>query len=98
MLPRLAAGDFVFTSRFFFRVNEGDLVVIDHPRFGRLVKRVFEVEENQRMLLCGENNASVSPEEMGWVTIEQLLGKVLFCVRQPAKPVIPAPKKSDSPI
>lgn len=79
MEPVLASGDFVLASRLYRSINVGDLVVVDHPCYKRIVKRVKNIE-GERLTLIGENQASVSSEKMGWVMSPDVLGKVIFTV------------------
>lgn len=78
MYPSLSNGDFVVTVRYFYRLTVDDIVVFQHPLYGRLIKRVQEINSTGMLRVSGENNRSVSSEQMGWVKDEQIQGKVVF--------------------
>lgn len=84
MLPTLADGDYVVASRWYARIRPGDILVIDHPRYRRIVKRVLRVCKRRGLLLGGDNaTASVDPHMIGWISPQRVLGKRLWSVRQP---------------
>ncbi|VAW85224.1 hypothetical protein MNBD_GAMMA16-2043 [hydrothermal vent metagenome] len=82
MLPILAEGDFVITSRLLSKIRSNDLVVVEHPVYGRLVKRVLEVSNDNRLWLCGNNTSSLTPEKIGWINAEDIKGKVYFSIKK----------------
>lgn len=79
-------------------LNKGDIVVVNHPKYGRIIKRIAKIEYDIRQLselkkpqvacyqlvrlrLRGDNkNGTVSEHDMGWVSVEQLMGKVVYVV------------------
>ena len=82
MLPTLQGGDFVIATRFFWRVKTGDLLVIDHASYGRIIKRVTHVSPLQGISVAGDNPASVSSEQIGQIDKQQVRGKVRFSITQ----------------
>ncbi len=83
MLPTLTAGDYVIASRLFFKPRKNQLVVVDHPVYSRIVKRITEVCDKRGFYLSGENTSSVSSEKMGWIHKSQILARVLFSIKKP---------------
>lgn len=82
MSPTLDAGDFVCVWRRIKSINVGDLVVCDHPKYKRLIKRVAAIDLDGRCLLEGDNPQSLSSEKMGWFSLESLYGKVIFKIKK----------------
>lgn len=80
MCPVLFDGDFVLTSNL-LNVCENSLVVVKHAEFGVLVKRVKALSP-QRLLLEGENNASVSSRQMDWVDRNRIQGVVFKMIKR----------------
>lgn len=78
MYPVLAAGDFVISQRLYRHLTIGDTVVVNHPHYGRLIKRVKDIDPLANVWLEGENKESLSSEKMGWITPSMLQGKVIF--------------------
>lgn len=82
MSPVLNAGDYVATSTWWLKLRVGSLVVVSHPQYQTIVKRIAELRHDGAFLLSGENAASVDSEQMGWLTKGDLLGVVLFCIKK----------------
>lgn len=87
MVPVLRDGDFVLISRVFRAPKIGRLVVVDHPEYGVVVKRVLSLRTDDAgavmLTLVGENNAGVSTREMGEVPASGVRGVVWWKVRKP---------------
>lgn len=82
MLPSLYPGDFVIGTRVYVCVSAKDLILVDHPNYGRIIKRVAKVSHQKGIWLEGDNpNESVSSEQMGWVDLNQVCAKVLFSIK-----------------
>jgi len=81
MLPSMSNGDFVITSCLLMRLKEGDVVVAEHPVYGRLIKRVVVVSSESGLRLAGENDSSVSSDDIGWVPMSHILGKVHYLIK-----------------
>lgn len=79
MLPVLKAGDYILTFKLFGGLKEGDVVVVRHPLYGIIVKRIITFSADGFLWLCGESRASLSPEQIGWVDPACVLGRRL-CV------------------
>lgn len=82
MMPELANGDFVVVSRFFCAPKQGDLVVAQHAKYQRIIKRITQFSRTNGYLLAGNNQTSVSTAAIGWVSPQQIFGKVLLKIRR----------------
>jgi len=82
MLPELTNGDFVIVSKFYWPLKTGHLVVANHPNYQCIIKRIVQISPLKGILLSGTNAASVTTEQMGWVSKKHVLGKVLFRINQ----------------
>jgi nickel-type superoxide dismutase maturation protease len=81
MLPKMAGGDFVIISRLFFSLTPGDIVVIDHPLYQRIIKRIEKTCSEKGLWLTGDNlSASVTPDQIGWIQKSQVKGKVIATI------------------
>jgi hypothetical protein len=58
-----------------------DLVVCQHPVYGKMIKRIKQKNQRGDMLLTGENAQSLSSQQMGWITAGMITGKVLLKIR-----------------
>ena len=82
MAPTLADGDYVIGRRLSRRrpLRPGDIVVIDHPRYGRMVKRVATVDPDGSLTLKGDNAATVASVDIGRVQPKDVRNLVWFRV------------------
>lgn len=77
MAPSLCDGDFVFTSRWYKKLNIGHLVVVDHALYGFIVKKILHIAPDGQLWLGGESNNSLQSERIGWVSSRRVIGKVI---------------------
>jgi len=82
MHPIINDGDFVLTSRL-KRMHIGAFVVVRHPEYKVMVKRVIDINHQGRFKLSGENDQSVSTSKMGWLAPESIVGIVLWHCKSP---------------
>lgn len=78
MMPELADGDFVIISWYFWSLKIKDLIVVNHPKYHRIIKRIKSISYGRKYYLEGSNTASVSSEEMGWISKRDIVGKVVL--------------------
>ncbi|MGO2339967.1 MAG: S26 family signal peptidase [Psychrobacter sp.] len=76
------------------KLEVGDIVAVDHPKYGHIIKRITQLEYSlaskstdkrpqkhhiTRLRLKGDNYiASTSEAAMGWVEANHLIGKVVY--------------------
>lgn len=80
MSPTLADGDYLVSRKPKNKIYQPkDVVLAQHPKFGVIVKRVAEVDWlRARILLCGDNPASVQQQEIGWLPLASVKGKMAW--------------------
>lgn len=83
MLPTLSGGDFVVATRLYHVIAKGDLLVVNHPCFGRIIKRVKAFSADHGILLNSDHNEGMSSEQLGWIDKQDIQAKVLFSIKQP---------------
>jgi len=80
MYPVMVEGDYIVINHIFWQLNAGDIIVVDHPIYSNIVKRIVTVARNGDIWLRGENIDSVTPEKMGWVKRLWVRGKVIYTI------------------
>ncbi|WP_111497661.1 nickel-type superoxide dismutase maturation protease [Marinobacter bohaiensis] len=80
MLPELGPGSFVIVfGRRSLALRVGDVIVAEHPAYGRIVKRITAIQPDAALMLAGDNPAkSTSTQAMGAVPRSRVLGKVIW--------------------
>lgn len=79
MAPQYQEGDYIVDASWAnMQLKSGMVVVVLHPIYEKIVKRILKVDEVGKILLIGDNVSSVSPQQLGWVERKCLLGKVIF--------------------
>lgn len=85
MEPALAVGQAVITTSDYQELQVGDIVVISYSDssnyYCRRIVEIDEVEGQTRYVTKGDNNSAVDP---GYVTAENILGKVIDVIKTPA--------------
>ena len=81
MYPTLANGDYVVISTLFWRLKADDIVVVEHPEYQKIIKRIDTIDDQGHLWLKGDNEASLSPEKMGWIKKQWLVGKVIYTIK-----------------
>ncbi len=79
MSPFIPNQSYVLTQRWLtkFFIGEGKKLLIAHKSYGLIVKKVALVDHHGFIWLKGENNKSVSVEQIGPVDQEQVIGIVI---------------------
>ncbi|MEM1195140.1 MAG: hypothetical protein AAGH57_03465 [Pseudomonadota bacterium] len=75
MKPLLPDGSFAL-FRAVKGVKRSDVVLVDHPRFGIIVKKVSAISINGRVGLRGISSASTPSRELGHVAPDRVLGRM----------------------
>ncbi|ROS05383.1 nickel-type superoxide dismutase maturation protease [Sinobacterium caligoides] len=80
MLPTFRSGDYVLAlKRRRIALDIGDVVVVQHPRFGTIIKRLTGITDGSTLLIAGDNRLASTPQPtLGSITPEQVIGKVIF--------------------
>lgn len=87
MVPYARDGDYAVTTRIFFNIKEGDVLVFRSPSDGSvLIKRVKRLEFGQartEYFMEGDNRMrSADSNRFGTVKREAVIGKVLFVAKK----------------
>ena len=80
MIPAIQPGAYVLLGPC-WRPMPDALVCVRHPHYGDLVKRLRHYDAQGRFCLAGENTASVTSEQMGWLPRSALLGRVWLVIQ-----------------
>ena len=85
MIPLFTSGDLVVT--FHSRAKVGDVVVMDLPDYGYVLKRLTQVQK-QSVMLSSDNLESFSSCCGVWQSKKHLIGRVLFSINLTRKAFI----------
>jgi len=87
MLPEYREGDFVLTSKipaWVRGVRSGDVIVFQHPLYGRLIKQVQQHDrQRDEITVRGLNDASVDSRDFGPLRARNVAGVVIAHFRKP---------------
>lgn len=85
--PFFVSGDYVLLADLqlpFLRLNPGDFIVFNHPRYGRLIKKISSLDTKLGTIQVeGTNPDSITPEQIGPVQLSDISGKVILHVKKP---------------
>ena len=83
MSPGFNEGDFVIYMRkltSWKAYQTLDLVVVDHPQYGIILKRIVAQNAQKQYLLQSDNPKGISSTELGLCSDESIKGKVIYHV------------------
>ena len=78
MAPTLAPGDYLIVSKA-RAIRSGFVVLVDHPKYGDIVKRVTAVSEAS-VTLAGDGHDSTSTEALGNIALKNVRGRVRLAI------------------
>ncbi len=81
MMPTLKCGDYVVASNWIRRPKAGKLMVVDHPRYGVIIKRAVKKDGNGYWF-ASDSDHGVTTREIGALAPHQIMGRVLFAIRK----------------
>lgn len=77
MSPQFCHDDYVISFGWHkTRYLEGDVVIVNHPRYQTIIKRICQSKDGQTYLLSGDGEQSTLTEAMGLISHQQMVGKV----------------------
>jgi signal peptidase I len=84
--PEYQEGDFVLISKipfFLRRLKPGDVVVFRQIAYGRMIKRIEKIDQYAELFyVLGDHPDSKDSRHFGPVPCEDLIGKVIWHIRQ----------------
>ena len=77
MIPNFNDNDLILITKFFFNLEVGDLVILDIPELGNVLKRISSIEDNS-IKVKGDNEDYDSSIYNNSYKKDNVIGKVLF--------------------
>ncbi|NKF52284.1 hypothetical protein G3R49_17125 [Shewanella sp. WXL01] len=80
MLPAIPPGSFALVRTWFnkAKLKPQQKLLIKHRRFGYIVKTLVDIDADGQLWCRGENDASVTMEQIGHVNPSQVLGQIVY--------------------
>jgi type IV secretory pathway protease TraF len=83
LAPRYRDGDYVVISGLAMRhIRPGDVVVFEHPDYGRLIKCVEGIEPSGCVRVRGEDIDSIDSRLFGPIPPSSVLGRVVWHIKK----------------
>ncbi len=85
MFPRIPQNSYVLVGewRIFKKIRNNQAVLINHPKYGLIIKTVAIIDKNNLIWCKGENATSMSVEKLGPVSKKQIIGRVIKVFSKP---------------
>lgn len=79
MSPKIPNDSYVLSCNWFTNLflAEGKKIVVEHQHYGLIVKTVALVDHHGFIWVKGENSGSISVEQLGPISSNQVVGRVL---------------------
>jgi nickel-type superoxide dismutase maturation protease len=82
MLPVFKPNDFVFSlARYKSRYQVNDVVIVEHPLLGKIIKRIKSLEKNHVRLVGDNLQQSTTTDAIGSLPINLIKGRVVWHIR-----------------
>ena len=82
LYPEYQEGDYVMTITFpFFRFKRGDIVIFNHPKYGRMIKDINWIESD-KIHVIGKHPGSIDSRQFGPIHRKDITGKVIWHIRR----------------
>lgn len=79
MRPNFSAEDYVLICAWpIIKYRKGDVVVLNHPLYNTVLKRISEVEVSKKFHFSSDNPLGVSGLELCWEQRDRIVGKVVW--------------------
>lgn len=73
----------------------GSYLILDHPHYGRMIKRVHQPAVPVGFYVTGENTSSTAQDKLGVILPEWIYGHVIYHIPEQGRPK--RPKKPKDP-
>lgn len=80
MLPLIPEKSFIFTVKICSRPKAGDILIFNHLKYGKLIKKLIFIDRYSQLWFKGQNSNSLSIIDIGPINRGQVLGKVFFII------------------
>tara|TARA_Y100001980_G_C14541598_1_gene319652 strand:- start:1449 stop:1697 length:249 start_codon:yes stop_codon:yes gene_type:complete len=77
MIPSFCNNDLIICLRHFYKLKEGDVILINIPELGVVIKRIKSINK-EKLHIEGDNKAYISDTYKSEYYIDQVLAKVIF--------------------
>lgn len=82
MSPAFYSGDIAVAGRWpWSRFRAGQVVLVRHPHYRLIIKRISAVSAEQDIRLEGDHPQSTSSQAMGWINQRHIVGRVWLHLR-----------------
>jgi signal peptidase I len=78
MEPEIDENSFIFCIPYKTESRERSIFVIDHKKYGLLIKKLKYIDKNFNYWFVGENSDSISSEKIGPIKKNQIIGKAFL--------------------
>jgi nickel-type superoxide dismutase maturation protease len=79
MTPVIPSQSYVLVTKWLrvFPIKQGQRLVINHPKYGIIIKTVAVIDKCGFIWSRGENNKSIAIEQTGPIEKRQIIGRVI---------------------
>ena len=81
MSPTVPDQSYVFARKVKSSIAKESLLIINHINYGKILKKLVKVDDNKKFWFEGEDFSSISLEMIGPVKFENVIGNVVFVVK-----------------
>ena len=79
MSPNISDDSFIITKPFSNIRNKNKLLIFKHKVYGKLVKRLNNIDSSNFFWFKGDSYTSISMDDIGPIKREQIIGEIILC-------------------
>ncbi len=80
MSPNISDDSFIITKPFSNIRNKNKLLIFKHKVYGKLVKRLNNIDSSNFFWFKGDSYTSISMDDIGPIKREQIIGEIIFSI------------------
>ena len=81
MYPIIPESSFVLIKNYRSKPKIGSIVIFNHVKLGKLVKKLTFIDKDGNFWFTGKNKNSVSSKKIGPITSKNVIGIVLIIIK-----------------
>jgi signal peptidase I len=82
MHPTLCDGDYIIAHNYFLKtLSIGDIVIVDHPIYGEIIKRLSYIDNADNLWLVGDGTDTLSSQKMGAIPRSALAARMIWHIK-----------------
>ncbi len=80
MDPEISNNSYVISRSFVYKKNKSQLLLFEHKKFGKLIKKLKIIDKNQKLWFQGNDKFSISTRDIGPINHSSIIGEIFISI------------------